>query len=295
MRAKYANTQSQFLETADGPAIHYRDEGNPDGEILVLVHGNNGSLHNWEPLVEELGDEYRLISLTLPGHGLTGPSPDHDYSYAAFAKAIDRLTDALALDRFTIVGNSMGGWISWRYTLDNPEAIAALILIDASGAPLPPNEPEPEYPLAYRLAKHAPVRFLMKHFTPRSIVAQSAYDYVAVDEIMDDAMVDRYWELLRYPGNRAAAVARLTTDREQRYADRLPEITAPTLIIWGEEDAPTPVAMAHVFDERIPRSDLVIYQGIGHLPMEEAPTRTALDIDAFLERTIKRQSGEFEN
>ncbi|MGV0033428.1 MAG: alpha/beta fold hydrolase [Candidatus Azotimanducaceae bacterium WSBS_2022_MAG_OTU7] len=63
--------------------MHYRDEGNASGYPLVLVHGSNASLHTWEPWVSLLGDDYRIISLDLPGHGLTGGVPDGDYSSAA--------------------------------------------------------------------------------------------------------------------------------------------------------------------------------------------------------------------
>jgi hypothetical protein len=67
--SKYANSASDFLELADGSKIHFRDEGNKDGKVLLLVHGFNGSLFNYEPLVPYLSDNYRVISLDLPAHG----------------------------------------------------------------------------------------------------------------------------------------------------------------------------------------------------------------------------------
>ncbi len=67
--SKYATGASEFLELADDSKIHIRDEGNKEGEILVMVHGFNGSLFNYEPLVPYLSNEYRIISLDLPAHG----------------------------------------------------------------------------------------------------------------------------------------------------------------------------------------------------------------------------------
>ena len=84
--AKYANKHSRFLDIASGARIHYRDEGNPLGLPLVLVHGSNASLHTWEPWVQRLGNEFRVITLDLPGHGLTGRVVGDDYSSVAFVE-----------------------------------------------------------------------------------------------------------------------------------------------------------------------------------------------------------------
>lgn len=291
MIAKYANGQSRFAENAEGLRVHYRDQGNPDGIPVVLLHGNSASLHTWEPLVERLGDEYRIITYTHPGHGLTGPNPRDDYSFAGMAEALDLVADELGLDRFVLGGNSMGGWIAWRYTLANSERVDALILFDASGAPPPPDSPYADWddedaPLAFRILASPAGRLFVENYTPRSFLKSTALEAVSVKSVMDEEAVDRHWELLRYPGNRRAAVLRASVDREPAYADRLNEITQPTLIIWGAEDGYIPVDVARTFDERIPNSDLVIYEGIGHIPMEEAPDRTANDIDAFLERAL---------
>ena len=74
--AKYANAASQFFTDSEGARIHYRDQGNPGGEPLVLVHGSNASLHTWEPWIATIGDRFRVITLDLPAHGLTGAVPN---------------------------------------------------------------------------------------------------------------------------------------------------------------------------------------------------------------------------
>ena len=71
LEATYANAESQFMDLPGGVRVHYRDEGNAAGPTLVLVHGFSASLHTWEPWVARLGGDYRIISLDLPGHGLT--------------------------------------------------------------------------------------------------------------------------------------------------------------------------------------------------------------------------------
>ncbi|MFN3238946.1 MAG: alpha/beta fold hydrolase, partial [Pseudomonadales bacterium] len=133
--AKYSSPASQFLTMANGARVHFRDEGNPNGEIIVLVHGSNASLHTWEPWVAELGDDYRIVTMDLPGHGLTGGVPDHDYSSAAQLATVAAVTQHLGLQQFVLGGNSMGGGVTWRYTLEYPEQVSAMLLIDASGLP----------------------------------------------------------------------------------------------------------------------------------------------------------------
>ncbi len=286
MEAKYTNEASRFIEGPNGLRVHYRDEGNRNGVPLVLLHGNSASLHTWEPLVERLGGEYRMITLTLPGHGLTGPNANRDYSYKGMAEAVDLVVSATGLERFVIGGNSMGGWISWRYALANPEKIEALILLDASGMPLREGETPPPLNLGFRLLQNPLGRFLLKYVTPRGAMETSLRQSVSVEDFIDDAAIDRHWELYRLPGNREAAGDRFLVDREPQYADRIAGITAPTLIIWGEDDRLIYASAAQTFEERLPHAEAVIYKGVGHIPMEEAPDRTAGDIDAFLDRVL---------
>ena len=287
MTAKYTNSESEFAERADGQlVVHYRDQGNPNGVPVVLIHGTAASLHTWEPLVEELGDKYRLITLTLPGHGLTGPHPEDDYSYAGLAEAIDAVVDELSLDNFVLGGNSLGGWVTWRYVLDQPGRVNALLLLNAWGMPLREGEPEPKSNIGFKIMATPIGAFLAEHYTPRFLVESSALQSVSVKEVITKEAVDRYWELLRLPGNRRAAGLRLNADREMAYADRVGEITAPTLIIWGDEDQLIPVSSAQTFDERMPNTEVAIFKGIGHLPMEETAQKTAAAIDQFLTKVI---------
>ena len=100
-------------------------------------------------------------------------------------------------------------------------------------------------------------------------------------------MIDRYWELLRYPGNRVGddrPGSRRAIHRSVPGAD-LARITAPVLILWGREDRFIPVDAAAYFAKYLPRSQTIIYDGIGHLPMEETPDRSAADVAAFLHTT----------
>jgi hypothetical protein len=87
LEAKYANSASRYLDLPSGAHVHYRDQGNPTGPVLVLVHGFSASLHTWEPWVGLLGNQYRIISLDLPGHGLTRAPADYKPSIEAYASS----------------------------------------------------------------------------------------------------------------------------------------------------------------------------------------------------------------
>ena len=100
--------------------------------------------------------------------------------------------------------------------------------------------------------------------------------------IVTEAMIDRYWELLRYPGNRQATMERFATPRVPYTTQQLAGLKVPTLVIWGEEDALIPFAAGKLFAQTIPGARLVSYPGIGHLPHEEAAARSAADLQAFL-------------
>ena len=92
LETKYAIGNSNFVVLDDGSRIHYRDEGNKSGLAIVLLHGFNGSLFNFELLVPKLAKDFRLISLDLPAFGLTGAIPSADYNTKNFIKTVFDLT-----------------------------------------------------------------------------------------------------------------------------------------------------------------------------------------------------------
>jgi alpha-beta hydrolase superfamily lysophospholipase len=93
LETKYATEASQFLNLPDGTRIHYRDEGRADKPAIVLLHGFNGSLLNFERLVPLLANDFRLVSLDLPGFGLTGATPSADYTSNSYMDIVTSITN----------------------------------------------------------------------------------------------------------------------------------------------------------------------------------------------------------
>ena len=276
MRAKYGSPASQFVEMGNGLIVHLRDEGPRDAPVIVLVHGSNSFLQTWDDWTKRLNPQYRVVRLDLPGHGMTGDYPARAYSTAAFVDVVDRVTSKLGLSRFVLGGNSMGGGVAWAYAHKHPEKLSGLVLVDASGQPEPPQSSPP---LGFRLAKIPGIRDLMTVITPRSLIADGLHQSVSHQEIVTPAAIDRYWELLRYPGNRAATMDRFGTPRE---APATGPVAMPVLIMWGAEDKLIPVASAKWFAGQVPGAATIVYPGVGHLMMEEIPDRSAADLKAWL-------------
>jgi pimeloyl-ACP methyl ester carboxylesterase len=282
MKAKYASAASQFIDMGGGLTMHVRDEGKRDGPVLVLLHGSNASLQTWEPWVARLGAKYRIISLDQIGHGLTGPNPSGKYDGDAFVSTLDALMVKMGVSKFALAGNSMGGYVAWEYALAHPGKLTHLVLIDAAG---PPEDPNKKLPIGFKIARMPVLSKLGLVITPRSLFEKSIHQTVANQSIVTPAMIDRYWELNRYPGNREATLQRFASyGGRNRDVERLGEIKVPTLILWGAEDTLIPVSGADWFAARIAGAVKIIYAGIGHVPMEEAADRSAADLDAFLSK-----------
>jgi len=287
MESKYSNSASRFAQLEPGLRVHYRDEGKSDGPALVLIHGSNASLHTWEPWVKILGKDYRVISLDLPGHGLTGKNPAGVYDNASYVNVVDRLLTKLNVDKAVIGGNSMGGGVSWLYALEHPEKVEALLLVDASGQA---SAKSGKLPLGFRLMRMPVIKEAARYIAPRSIFESSVKTSMSVQSKIDDKLIDRYWELNRYPGNREATMQRFASPRIMTAGtkERLSAIQAPVLILWGAEDNLIPVTSAKWFAEALPQAKMIIYPNVGHIPMEEIPEKSGNDVKIWLDDVVAK-------
>jgi len=280
LKARYASADSRLVEVSPGFTVHLRDQGPRDAPALFLVHGSNASLHTWEPWVERLKGSYRIVSLDLQGHGLTGPTPTGCYTGACMAETVEAVRAKLGIERLAIAGNSMGGGVALSYALAHPERVAGLILVDAGGAPIRREGPPP---IGFRVAQMPVIRDIAAIITPRDLIARTLDRSVSVKSVASAQAIDRYWELLRAPGNRQATMQRFSQPRTAMSQERLKALAdMPVLILWGEEDALIPVSAARWYSEALPQAELIIYPGIGHLPQEETPDTSAADVARFL-------------
>lgn len=277
----YASETSQFLTLADGLNVHYRDEGKRDGHPVVLVHGFSASLHTWEPWVEALSDEYRVISLDLPGHGLTRSPPPEKMNVPYFAEVVGEVAHRLGATDYTLVGNSMGGATAWQFALSRQDQLDGLVLVAASG--WQEQQITGDRPAIFSLLANKFARNLIKDFDLKALIRSGLKDSFYDPDFVTDDMVSRYSYLSRAPGHREGILALMSgEERMPARAETLQKIKIPTLILQGTHDNLVNPAGAPKFQDAIPGAELIVYENIGHLPQEETPATSAEDLKRFL-------------
>ena len=132
-RDELAQYAYSTLQLPDGMSVNYRIQGRADGVPLLLIHGGGDSLDTWQMWADRLKGDYKIITVDLPGHGLTDPDPERAYGRWLFARFTRDFADALGLDSFVIGGNSYGGETALRFVIDNPGRASAMILVSSGG------------------------------------------------------------------------------------------------------------------------------------------------------------------
>ena len=279
LKTKYGPPPSQFIRLSNGVNVHLRDEGDPDAPPIVLVHGHTEDLHAWNHIVKNLVESFRVIRFDLRRHGLTGPAPDNDYRIENYVSDLSMVVDHIGIDRFVLVGHSMGGRISARYTLEKPERVNNLVLVSASGAPAKEDRSPP---MALRAMKNPFGRFLIRRIWSRSMAKKSLEDMVFDGSSITDEEIDRMWDFSIYPGNMDAMFQEFRETWAAFDPADIKEITTNTLLIWGKEDSICPESMGIWYDSHLPNSTMVVIPNIGHNPHFECPNRCSDEISSWL-------------
>jgi pimeloyl-ACP methyl ester carboxylesterase len=247
-----------------------------------MVHGYSASLHAWEPWVARLGDRYRIVTLDLPGHGLTRAPSDYIASLDRYAEVVDEVAQRLGLGPYVIVGNSMGGGVAWTLALKHPSRVRALVLVDSIGWPSPQGEAGSSS-LMYKMLASPMGLWALKNLDTRWYAAGSLKAAYVDPQVATPALIDRYIDLSRGPGHRAILLNIKPSDGVPVTEQTLHAIKAPTLVMHGESDVIVPLSVGQALAHAIPGAQLVTYAGVGHVPMEQSPDRSARDLKTFLD------------
>ncbi len=283
LQSRYANAASRYVDLPGGLHVHYRDQGDPNGSVVLLVHGFGMSLDTWEPWVRLLGRSHRIVTLDLPGFGLTRSPAGARFDVESYGPVVEAFAKALNLNSFVIGGSSMGGEVAWRYALAHPERLKGLILADASGWPEPPGADPGDSPLSKIL--DTPIgRVLLINLDSHAILRDGLRQAFADPARATPAFVSKYVDLSRAPERRRVWLDLMTRWSQQHYAtpQALAAIKVPTLILWGDKDQLVPLDSGRRFVAAIPGAHLIVYPKVGHLPEEEAAEASAADVGAFL-------------
>ncbi len=260
-----ATFDETFIELPQGVA-HYQLGGPEDGEMVVLVHGFSVPSYIWDPTFEFLtGQGYRVLRFDLFGRGHSD-RPDAAYTIDFFARQVDSLTRELAVDEpLILVGLSMGGPVTTRFTNLHPERVRQLVLVDPMVYPPSRKEIAPlTWPLIGRYLANV---YLM----PRLASGQTS-DFLDKSRFPD--WETRFREQMRFRGFRRAIVSTLMEFDGpgilEEY-EKLGQSSEKVGVFWGREDQTVPLKHSEELLELVPQAQLVVIDQAGHLPhMERA-------------------------
>lgn len=241
------------------------ERGN-DKPTIILVHGFTANKENWIRFAAYLTETYHVVAMDLPGHGDSVKDFNLQYDFSDQVIYVNEIVSCLNIEKFHMAGNSMGGAISALYAVAFPEQVQSLFLIDPAGIHRYDCE------LTRRLAEGS-----------NPLIVTCDDDFY---ELMDFALEEKPfipWPVTSVMAEKSAANEAINRkmfkdfygDHGYLFEDEIQKITAPTMILWGEEDRIIHVDNASVFNQLIPNSQTIVLEGIGHAPMIEVPEKSA--------------------
>lgn len=255
---------------------HYLEGGPKDADVVLLLHGFGGDKDNWTRFSRSLTDSYRVISPDLPGFGQSARHRDWDYSLPPQLSRVNGFAKTLALKKFHVVGNSMGGHLAALYTHQYPEQVLSTALFNSSGINAP-NEGDlqrawakGENPLVVdsiedfdRLIAFVAYKKPFLPWPAKGVFAKKALDHAEFNQLIFESLV----------GDQLSGLEPILGDIEN-----------PVLILWGEYDRVLDVSSISVMRPLLPRASVVIMEDTGHVPMLERPAETAAKYLAFVQK-----------
>jgi 2-hydroxy-6-oxonona-2,4-dienedioate hydrolase len=232
-----------------------------EGEVLMLLHGLFGALSNFFDIIEEFKDTHKVVIPILPLYEL----PINDTTVPGFVEYVQRFVEYKKYEKVTVLGNSLGGHIALLYALRHPDMIRAVILTGSSG--LFESAMGDSYPKRgdYDYIKQ---KTELTFYDPKHATKE------LVDELFD--IVNDRNKVIRVLATAKSAI-------RQNLGEELGKITAPTLLIWGNNDTITPPFVGEEFNKLIPNSKLLFIDKCGHAPMMEQPEQFNTYLREFLE------------
>src|SRR4051812_44639047 len=264
-----AATVSAGRIRAAGLDVAYDRAG--EGPPLVLVHGGTGDAREWRPQLTGLADDFTVIAWDEPGAGRSSDVPA-DFGLAGYAIALAALVETLAAPAH-VCGLSWGGTVTLELYRRRPELVATLVLADTYAGwkgSLPEHEVRARVAGVERMLDvpaeqlHPTVPGLFAGEPPRDVV-----------ELLDAVAADIRPESVRVA---LGAIA------EADLRDVLPRIAVPTLLVWGELDARSPLSVARAFARAIAHAELVVIPGAGHMSNLERPDEFNAAVRDFCRR-----------
>jgi pimeloyl-ACP methyl ester carboxylesterase len=268
--------------TVNGLSLHYLEWGETDAPPVVCVHGYTGSAEAFNALARHLRDRFRVLALDVRGHGESAWSAAGAYRYADQAGDLSAFADRLGLEKFVLIGTSMGGVIAMLYAAEHAGRLLGLVLNDI-GPDLEPGTQRITRMVGSRPHDFATLEEAMAYRCEMSpiLARRSAEDQreVALGVLRQDP--DGRWGWKMDPAYIRQRLERGSPARPPLWP-ALEALPCPTLVVWGTESDILSEAQARRLVDVLARGELVAVPGVGHAPtLVEPAVLTALD--RFLE------------
>jgi pimeloyl-ACP methyl ester carboxylesterase len=252
-----------------GQTIHYWDVGS--GPVVVLVHGLGSRKEgDWGRVFAPLSQKYRVVVPDQIGFGQSD-KPVIDYSIQTYVDFLNEFLHQLKIEKASLVGESLGGWISALYSLETASdvhmvPVEKLVLVDAAG--LQQNKPIPDLNPSTLAAE-------------RNLLQVVFYDSSWVtDELVKRDLTERIAANISYTVRSILTSPALAAERLD---GKLANIHVPTLVLWGKQDALLPIESGERYSKEIPGAKLVSFDKCGHVPPIEKTTEFLAAVTAFLD------------
>lgn len=241
--------------TIYGAKIHYVEAG--AGPTVILLHGLGGSWQNFVFNIAPLAAKYRVIALDQLGFGKSD-KPMINYRIGTYVDFLDQFYKQLRVERASLIGVSMGGWVAASYAVAHPEKVDRLVMVDAAGYAPPANF---DNRVLYNL--NPSTREAMKQVSKLVFYNQALF---GSDAAIDQAMTAR---INAGDGYTISSLVESIIRGEDFLDSKVKNIKQATLIVWGRQDGLVPLSDGERFQRDIPNSTLLVIEQSGHVPNVE--------------------------
>ncbi len=278
VKEKYVLPNSKFINW-NGTEIHYTESGS--GFPILMIHGFGGSGRDFILLDSSLNTKYRVIRVDLPGFGLSD-FPKQKEENPDYIKVYDDyftfLLDTLHLDSCYVMGNSLGGLMSWNLAVKHPSVVKKLVLFNSAGYDM---KAVVENATNARYFKSPFVQLLLQKGLPVFLTKRGMNRIFFDKSIVTDERAQRFNDFWNREGNMKQVMSMVTSDK---YIDEslIKQVACPTLIVWGKHDKIVDPKYAERFHSDIMKSRVIMYDSCGHVPMLERPLDVKRDVLKFL-------------
>lgn len=278
-KKKLPTLTNQFVEISDSK-IHYSIEG--AGPTLVLIHGLGASLYIWRLIAKRLAENFRVITIDLPGFGLSSKNPALDYGLDHQTRRLIETLDKLQIDEATLVGSSMGGALSLWVARENPKRFRnVVVMAPAVSSSLVPRLITPLQRAAPIVAPIlAPLFYkTLNTHTMKLIASLVLHNRSILDEETVNAYLRPYLESEESIHTFWRAIELI---RDRRLPSELKSLSSRVLVLWGERDRLVPRRVMAELVSVLPHAEFHTHKECGHHPMEDQPDWTIDEIRNFL-------------